>query len=561
MKRTFYGWLLMMVTLIGCTSDNTTNETLARCERRVAAAPDSVLQILQEIPAERLRSRALRARYALLAAEAHDRTETTPDNDSLLKVAWSYYGERPQELYGQCKTLYYRGREHLRRGDKPGALRLFLEVEERLRSIDEPYYTGLLYLRIGEVYRSELNFVRAYRYFRDARDLFMRSEHPRETTEALLGMTASALRMRDLQRARRDCTMALELADDLGDDTLRRRSLAFFATLHIFSEGDPIATDLLRRIERSVRRDTTPEGFCTLAQTQLLRGRPDSALLYLQLAKEKGPDGEELPLLAYTAFRAQAAARRYPEATREIHRFIYLNDSLTRTALQTSAGMIEKDYFREQAAFADYRMQSRRTGERVAVAALLVLLILIGMVIRQRMRLQRERNGRSLQLLREAREEYRQIAESMVERNDTESRLRSMIASRFEIVDRLGKSYYERENTASGQAAMARQVKLLIDGFAENGEMLAELEQIVDEAHDGAMQKLRADFPRMKEADARLLCYIFGGFSPQVISLFMEESVANIYARKSRLKSRIKASDSPHKGLFTALLEQPSGGC
>lgn len=327
------------------------------------------------------------------------------------------------------------------------------------------------------------------------------------------------------------------------------------------SRRDPIATDLLRRIERSVRRDTTPEGFCTLAQTQLLRGRPDSALLYLQLAKEKGPDGEELPLLAYTAFRAQAAARRYPEATREIHRFIYLNDSLTRTALQTSAGMIEKDYFREQAAFADYRMQSRRTGERVAVAALLVLLILIGMVIRQRMRLQRERNGRSLQLLREAREEYRQIAESMVERNDTESRLRSMIASRFEIVDRLGKSYYERENTASGQAAMARQVKQLIDGFAENGEMLAELEQMVDEAHDGAMQKLRADFPRMKEADARLLCYIFGGFSPQVISLFMEESVANIYARKSRLKSRIKASDSPHKGLFTALLEQPSGGC
>ena len=134
-------------------------------------------------------------------------------------------------------------------------------------------------------------------------------------------------------------------------------------------------------------------------------------------------------------------------------------------------------------------------------------------------------------LLREAREEYRQIAESIVERNDTESRLRSMIASRFEIVDRLGKSYYERENTASGQAAMARQVKQLIDGFAENGEMLAELEQMVDEAHDGAMQKLRADFPRMKEADARLLCYIFGGFSPQVISLFMEESVANIYAR------------------------------
>ena len=368
--------------------------------------------------------------------------------------------------------------------------------------------------------------------------------------------TVSALRMRDLGRALRDCSMALDLADDLGDDTLRRRSLALFATLHIFPESEPIADGLLRRIEHAVRRDTSAQGYCTLAQTQLLRGRPDSALYYLRLADGRNPDTEVLPMLSYTAFRAHVAARSYHEALRAVHRFIYLTDSLTRTALQASAGMIEKEYFRERSAFADYRMQSRRTGERVTAVAVLLLLTLMGLFIRQRMRLQRERNERSLELLRDAHEEYRRMAESLAEKHDTESRLRSMIASRFDIVDRLGKSYYERENTVSGQAAVARQVKQLIDGFAEKGEMLAELEQMVDEAHDGAMRKLRADFPRMKESDLRLLCYIFGGFSPQVISLFMEESVANVYARKSRLKSRIKASDSPHKGLFTALLEQ-----
>ena len=52
----------------------------------------------------------------------------------------------------------------------------------------------------------------------------------------------------------------------------------------------------------------------------------------------------------------------------------------------------------------------------------------------------------------------------------------------------------------------------------------------------------------------RLLCYIFGGFSPQVISLFMEESVANVYARKSRIKSRIKSSEAPDRELFLSLL-------
>ena len=170
------------------------------------------------------------------------------------------------------------------------------------------------------------------------------------------------------------------------------------------------------------------------------------------------------------------------------------------------------------------------------------------------MRLHKERNERYLLLVREMQAEYRELFERMEQTYHAEARLKGVIASRFDIVDRLGRTLYERDDTASGQAAMTRQVKRLINDFSENGEMLRELEQIVDMAHDDAMLKLRHDFPKMKEADVRLLCYIFGGFSPQVISLFMHDSVANIYARKSRLKSRIRASESLNRELFTSLL-------
>lgn len=80
--------------------------------------------------------------------------------------------------------------------------------------------------------------------------------------------------------------------------------------------------------------------------------------------------------------------------------------------------------------------------------------------------------------------------------------------------------------------------------------LLQEFEQMVDMAHDDAMRKLRREFSKMKVPDVRLLCYIFGGFSSQVISLFMQDSVANIYARKSRPKTRIKTSDSPKMEFF-----------
>ena len=560
MRPFIYGALLLLFS--GCSGGGIRlAETLSHAEKIVAEAPDSVLRLLRELPTDALRSRELRARYALLQAEAAERAGTPNNNDSILRIAWEYYRKHPHEIRGICKTLYYRGQSRLRQGDKPGALRLFLEVEEKLRPIDEPYYLGLLYLRIGGVYRAELNFVRAYRYYRDARDLFIRSDASRQTTEAQLGMTVSALRMRDLGRALRDCSMALERADELRDDTLVRRSLALFATIYTVAESERIPDDLLRRIETSIRSDTTAAGYCTRAQTFLLRNRPDSARYYLQQAEALDPDDDMQSMIEYTAYRVESRAGRYREAARKIDRFIFLNDSLTRTALQTSAGMIERDYFRERAAFADFRMQNRRLGERLVAAVVLLLLLIAGLILRQRIRLHKERNERYLLLVREAEAEYRNLARSLQQRDRDEARMKGLIASRFDIVDRLGKTLYERENTASGQAVMTREVKRIIEGFAENGDMLQELEHIVDMAHDGVMRKLRRNFPKMKESDVRLLCYIFGGFSPQVISLFMEENVANVYARKSRLKSRIKASDAPDRELFLTLLGTVSERC
>lgn len=560
MRPFIYGALLLLFS--GCSGGGIRlAETLSHAEKIVAEAPDSVLRLLRELPTDALRSRELRARYALLQAEAAERAGTPNNNDSILRIAWEYYRKHPHEIRGICKTLYYRGQSRLRQGDKPGALRLFLEVEEKLRPIDEPYYLGLLYLRIGGVYRAELNFVRAYRYYRDARDLFIRSDAARQTTEAQLGMTVSALRMRDLGRALRDCSMVLERADELHDDTLVRRSLALFATIYTVAESERIPDDLLRRIETSIRSDTTAAGYCTRAQTFLLRNRPDSARRCLQRAETLDPDNDVLPMIEYTAYRVETRAGRYRDAARMIDRFIFLNDSLTRTALQASAGMIERDYFRERAAFADFRMQNRRLGERLVAAVVLLLLLIAGLILRQRIRLHKERNERYLLLVREAEAEYRNLARSLQQRDRDEARMKGLIASRFDIVDRLGKTLYERENTVSGQAVMTREVKRLIEGFAENGDMLQELEHIVDMAHDGVMRKLRRNFPKMKESDVRLLCYIFGGFSPQVISLFMEENVANVYARKSRLKSRIKASEAPDRELFLTLLGTVSERC
>ena len=521
---------------------------LDEAEALLQNKPDSALTILKQLRQEG--SQAEQARYALLYSEALDKNHIKVTDDSLIRQAWSHYKHYSKDLRHQCKTLYYWGRIKLRAGDKPGALRLFLKIEEKLKDTNEPYYTGLLYGQIGEVYYEQMNYSRAYHYFREARNNFRQSDNVREETESTLDI--AAFHSKDIEKAMRLYAAALDLADEQKNDHLAKASLTNLASLYVVSGKRQIPHDLLQRIELSARQDTL-YGYHTLVDVNLLKNRIDSARYYLALAEAQTTDIRDLADLQYTAYRIEAQTRNFEKATDNIHRYIYLTDSLTRSNMQFSAGMVEREYFKERTDFAEYRMKNRTTWE---IAAATVILLMIGVayyITRQRLRLQRERTDRYLLLAEEANSEYKTLTERMEGQRNTENHLKGLIASRFDIIDKLGKTYYERENTASQQAAMFHEVKQIITDFAENNEMLQELELIVNTCHDNAMQKLRNDFPAMKEADIRLLCYIFVGFSPQVISLFMKDTVANVYARKSRLKSRIKSAETANKDLFLSL--------
>lgn len=101
---------------------------LDEAEALIQNKPDSALTILQQLKSEG--SQAEQARYALLYSEALDKNHIKATNDSLIRRAWEYYKHHPKDLRRQCKTLYYWGKVKLRTGDKPGALRLYLKVEE-----------------------------------------------------------------------------------------------------------------------------------------------------------------------------------------------------------------------------------------------------------------------------------------------------------------------------------------------------------------------------------------------------------------------------------------------
>lgn len=550
-------WILFA----GCTENKQVENKLIQAEKLMYPAPDSAWNILSGIDRSELHNNHTLARYALLYTQAQEGCHIQPENDSLIRLAWKYYKKYPQELRSQCKVLYYWGRIRLQKGDRPGALRLFLQNEEKLQEVDDPYYLGQLYQCVGEIYYAELNYVRAYNYFREAYRLFIRSGDTPERVKSLLAMTATSLWMRDVEQAGYYATIALELAEGLQDKPLVSRSLACMAIYYVLSGKHPVSSHLLRRIERSARGDISGRNCRTLACVHQLNGRPDSARYYLKLAEANTSDIHESSILLYMNFQMNMQAEDFRQATGNLCRYIHLTDSLTHSKLHTSAGMLERTYLRTRTAFVKYRMRNRIRWEITGACIVVPLLGAGGLLLRQRIQWQRIRNEHYLLLIEEAQSEYGKLSEQMNVQYDTEKNLKGLIASRFHVINEFGRVYYERENSSSQQAAIFQQFREIISGFSGNGEMWQELEKIVNTVHDNVMEKLHSDFPAMKQSDRRLLCYIFGGFSPQVISLFMRDNVANIYARKSRLKARIKNSGSPHSPLFLSLLGQVSEPC
>ena len=227
---------------------------LDEAEALLQNKPDSALTILKQLRREG--SQAEQARYALLYSEALDKNHIKVTDDSLIRQAWNHYKHHSKDLRHQCKTLYYWGRIKLRAGDKPGALRLFLKIEEKLKDTNEPYYTGLLYGQIGEVYYEQMNYSRAYHYFREARNNFRQSDNVREETESTLDMAAAAFHSKDIEKAMRLYAAALDLADEQKNDHLAKASLTNLASLYVVSGKRQIPHDLLQRIELSARQDT-----------------------------------------------------------------------------------------------------------------------------------------------------------------------------------------------------------------------------------------------------------------------------------------------------------------
>lgn len=196
--------------------------------------------------------------------------------------------------------------------------------------------------------------------------------------------------------------------------------------------------------------------------------------------------------------------------------------------------------------------QERASKERYLCAALVVLLSCAFVILwqRQRLRVDRLRNEA---LVAEA-----SLLREDVMRRDSdcsalESKLAGILENRFKAMDELCGTYYESQGTKVERKAIVDKVKSQIEALKGDDVMFSEMERCVNDCRKNMLDHLKEEWPAMKPEEYRLMVYLACRLSNRSIALLIGESLDVVYKRKSRLKSKISSSETPHSGLFMSV--------
>ena len=146
------GSIFMSVSLSSCSSPSVKNQLLLCADSLMETYPDSALSILESITYPQKMPRADRALYALLLTQARHKNYIALEDDSLIKTAVDYYGDKKKSLRA-AKAHYYWGATYSEKGYASFAVEEYLTAIRLMPVRNE--FLAMIYDNLAECYEED----------------------------------------------------------------------------------------------------------------------------------------------------------------------------------------------------------------------------------------------------------------------------------------------------------------------------------------------------------------------------------------------------------------------
>ncbi len=543
---------ILLASCFACSDKNNTDALLKEAEALLISHPDSALSIIGSIPMTELGSQRQKAEFILLYERILDKNDISLIGEDDM-VSTANYFDKNGKPYQKFLSHFYMGRIYDLRGDKYRAMEQYVESEGAYKDIpdaeresavnDFKELRARIYLYKGDIYQEKLNFNGALQMYLKAAGYYEEYGSDKQLME-LLGKVAKGYETLDkFDQARKAYAGAMHFA---GKANSRKDMLHYSTSIAgiNFSTGTPSGVVLrqLDSIYAVYNNGLAPnDNYILLSCLHLdngnLRKAKEFAQKYVDSTEELS-SVEEAGLATLLSSIAKAGGN-YKEALEYNEQYASIMASIGEQEHTNSLQEIEQVYFNKQLLLENENIKKQNRYTLIIyslLVAIMLLFVLWGIVAwRKKLREKNNQLEEYLAVAHEAETSKNNLLGELDIHKEKEKRLKELLENRFAEIRELAGTYYEFGYSKKLQ----KKVEQLISLQSFGKDMFEVIENVVNAKNNGAIEKIRKEYPSITEDNIKLLNLIYAGFSPQEISVIINDTPQNIYVRKSRLKRKI----------------------
>ena len=599
MKRIslLYSLIISLCLLISsCNHGSVTTSILSEAEKVMTEYPDSALKLLQSIPNPEGLTGKAQADYALLYSQALDKNYIDTANDSLIQIAVDYYKDR-DDAKSKFYAYYYLGRVHVNGNRLDQATLAFMNAEQEVEALGDDYAVGLLYRQMGYIYREYYDYAKALECYQQATHYFERAGKHQHKLWGMLNQSAVYDTMGQKEKAYDILCDILSEAKQRGDTSLIKYSLGDLIMLCTEMGRHADAVSFYQEFtENCPLEGLTPSFYASLGILQAHEKNNTLAQSYLDKAwalADSVNDSIYLHNKSSVIYRLQ---ENHERAYQELEQCVMLQNHEMLKALRQPVLSLQKDFLEAELTHKQYRMKMERLVYTLAGVIFFLVAVLVVAFLRKKLKKQEKVYEQKLADLQTEALEREQQLRAYTQELETKSAFSRHDIERLTLELAISKEHIEKSRLFREEARLHEQELrtgfwvLLHKLFKRNAKQLEEtlhifdkqpyknneykvkaieeyvlnlkgnlcgsrtanrqLEDLVNEYYDNAIERLRAEVKFPDEKHYQLVCLLLVGLSVNFIASLTGETTNAIYKRRDKIREILKQSSLSGEDVF-----------
>lgn len=268
--------------IYSCSQHQQINRTIFLADSIMEYQPDSAFKLLKTINQTDL-SVSENAKYALLLAQAQDKTGHQLINDSLILIAINHYDHLSKDN-NKAKAYFYLGRFYQNNNDYAKAINSYLIAEKA--TSDHDTLLTLIYDNLGTCYKNQDFYDKALEVYKDAYYIY-KQYNSKNILYPLRGMASIYAIQEQFEKALKYYQTALTIASSTNDSTWQ--SILFCDISRIYDNEnlyEAAYSYIVRSIQYAPRSSDLSAMYFWKGEILHNLNQLDSAFYYINLAKK-----------------------------------------------------------------------------------------------------------------------------------------------------------------------------------------------------------------------------------------------------------------------------------